>query len=119
MEGFLAYLNLQELVVTTNSLVVHLMVCIIGITTAFIFNKSKPTISVNEIRVDCKVNRDYSQTACSSARSRDVTTNKSTIAIASHVSFLCPTPREGALDKAVSKANCKNFDSPVLEELGS
>ncbi len=49
-----AYLNLQDVLIAANSLVVHLMICIIRITAAFILNKGEPTSSVNDIRAGYK-----------------------------------------------------------------
>jgi len=43
------YLNFQKIIVT-DALVVHFMVCIIGVSTTLIFNEGKPTLRVNEIR---------------------------------------------------------------------
>jgi hypothetical protein len=60
------------------------MICIIGISTTFILNESKPTTSVNEIRAEhLKVLEMivYSQTAGSSSRGRNITPDKTTIAI--------------------------------------
>ena len=44
------YFNLQQ-VIAANTLVVHFMVGIIGITTGLILNEGKPASSVNDIRV--------------------------------------------------------------------
>jgi hypothetical protein len=55
-QGF-TYLDLQK-IISTNALVVHLMVGIICITTAFIFDEGKSTSCVNDIRVDTNVDRE-------------------------------------------------------------
>lgn len=44
------YFNLQQ-VIAANTLVVHFMVGIIGITTGLILNEGKPTSGVNDFRV--------------------------------------------------------------------
>lgn len=44
------YFNLQQ-VISTNTLVVHFMVGIIGIATGLILNEGEPTLRVNYIRV--------------------------------------------------------------------
>lgn len=41
--GVLVYLNLQQ-VVAPNALIVHLMVCIVSITTTLIFDERKPVL---------------------------------------------------------------------------
>ena len=74
----ITYLNLQH-VVTTDTLIVHLMVGIICITAMFVLNESKPTSSVNDIRVATNGIGINSQTTGSSSRSWNVTTDKTTI----------------------------------------
>lgn len=44
------YLDLQQIIMA-NSLVVHLVIRIIRITAAFVFDKCKPTLCVNDIRM--------------------------------------------------------------------
>jgi hypothetical protein len=51
------YLNLQE-IIAANTLVVHLMVGIICITTTLVLDERKSTFGVNDIRVDFKVDQD-------------------------------------------------------------
>ena len=53
-EGYLrsAYLDLQDVVETTDTLIVHFVICIIRITTTLILNEGESTLSVNDIRVD-------------------------------------------------------------------
>lgn len=43
------YLNFQQVIVA-NAFVVHLMICIIGVTTTLILNEREPPTSVNYIR---------------------------------------------------------------------
>lgn len=52
------YLDLQE-IITSDTLVMHLVVGIIGIATALVFNKSEPTFRVNEIRNETDQNWCY------------------------------------------------------------
>jgi hypothetical protein len=52
-----SYFDFQKVVVP-DTLVVHLMISVIGVSTTLILNKGEPASSVNEIRAEHIVNRD-------------------------------------------------------------
>jgi hypothetical protein len=47
------HLYLQD-IITAHAFIVHLMVCVICVTSTLILNESEPTSSVNDIRADFK-----------------------------------------------------------------
>jgi hypothetical protein len=76
----LTYLDLQE-IIPTNTLVMHLMVGIICISAALIFNECKSTYVSTILELTPMLLEKYSQTTGSSSRSWDVAADKAAIAV--------------------------------------
>ena len=77
-----SYLNLQH-IVSPKTLVMHLMICIIGITTALILHKGKAIFSLINTApsryLGCQQSAN-SQSTCRTSWSRNITTHKASIA---------------------------------------